>query len=130
MAKVILRKSNRERRKLSIRKNLSGNAEKPRISVFRSNKFVYAQLIDDTKGKTLVASSTLGKKTPFAAGKELAEKALGVGVKKAVFDRNGYKYHGRVKSLVEGVRRNGRGSTLSFAEIDSLRVRRTAQRIE
>ncbi len=107
MSKVILRKTNRERRKFSIRKKVFGNSEKPRISVFRSNKFIYAQLIDDKKGRTIAACSSLDEKTPFAAGKELAEKALKAGVKKAVFDRNGYRFHGRVKNLAEGVREGG-----------------------
>ncbi|HLD50830.1 50S ribosomal protein L18 [candidate division WWE3 bacterium RIFOXYC1_FULL_40_10] len=116
MYHVILRKTKRERRKLGIRKNLSGTTEKPRVSVFRSNKYIYAQLIDDTKGVTLadVSKETKeihkGKPKTAAAlevGKLLAEKAKKLKVKTAVFDRNGYKFHGRVKNVVDGLREGG-----------------------
>lgn len=102
--------------KRRIRKNIFGTAENPRLSVFRSNKEIYAQIIDDLKGVTLVAASsyknkaTEGKpKSEQAAivGKELAEKAVKAGVTTVVFDRNGYQYHGRVKSLADGAREAG-----------------------
>jgi large subunit ribosomal protein L18 len=102
----------RERRKKSIRAHLSGTADRPRLTVFKSNKGIYAQLIDDTKGNTLCSSSTLdkdykGKKscnkdTAKEVGKLLAKKALEKGIKLAVFDRNGYVFHGRIASLKEG----------------------------
>lgn len=108
--------SRRERIKQGIRKNLAGSVERPRLSVFRSNKGIYAQIIDDTTGKTLVAASSISKE--FAAtgnkvdqskavGKLVAEKAVAAGISKVVFDRNGYLYHGRVKSLAEGAREGG-----------------------
>lgn len=106
----------RLKRKIRIRKKLSGTTERPRLCVFRSAKHIYAQVIDDTSGKTLVSASTLDKE--FAAdgdkkakanavGKLIASKALGSGLKAVVFDRNGYVYHGRVKSLSDGAREAG-----------------------
>ena len=108
--------SRRERIKKGIRKRLSGSAERPRLSVYRSNKGIYAQIIDDNNGKTLVSASSLSK--DFTAngnkveqskevGKAVAEKALAAGISKVVFDRNGYLYHGRIKSLAEGAREAG-----------------------
>ncbi len=108
--------SRRERIKKGIRKNLTGTAERPRLSVFRSNKGIYAQIIDDTTGKTLAAASSISKdfaatgtkvEQSKAVGKLVAEKATAAGVSKVVFDRNGYLYHGRVKSLAEGAREGG-----------------------
>ncbi|WP_088341551.1 50S ribosomal protein L18 [Robiginitalea sediminis] len=105
---------NRIRRR--IRKVSFGTAERPRLSVFRSNKEIYAQVIDDTSGKTLAAASsrdkgldTKGTKSEVAAavGKLLAEKALKAGVETVAFDRGGYLYHGRVKSLADGAREGG-----------------------
>jgi len=103
--------------KLRIRKIVKGTTEAPRISVFRSNKAIYAQLIDDSKGITLASASSRdkelagvkGTKTEIAAavGKKLAEKASAAGVTKAKFDRNGYLYHGRVKALADGAREGG-----------------------
>lgn len=102
--------------KRRIRKRVSGTTQVPRLSVFRSNKQIYAQLIDDTKGITLVAASSyknkaaekLNKKDQAAAvGKEIAEKAVKAGVGAVVFDRNGYLYHGRVKSLADSAREGG-----------------------
>lgn len=116
MYKVALRKTKREKRKLGIRSNLTGTAEKPRLSVFRSNKHIHAQLIDDVKGITLAAAgsdmqdaSTKASKTEisFEIGKALAKKAVDLGISVAVFDRNGYRYHGRVKSLADGAREGG-----------------------
>ena len=108
--------SRRERIKQGIRKNLAGTTERPRLSVFRSNKGIYAQVIDDTTGKTLAAASSLSKDfvasgnkvdQSKAVGKLVAEKAVAAGINKVVFDRNGYLYHGRIKSLAEGAREGG-----------------------
>lgn len=102
--------------KRRIRKKVFGTSEQPRLSVFRSNKQIYAQIIDDNKGITLVSASSYknnaveGKNKSEAAqivGKDLAEKAVKAGVSAVVFDRNGYQYHGRVKSLAEGAREGG-----------------------
>lgn len=108
----------RNRIKMRIRRHLEGTGTKPRMSVFRSNKQIYAQIIDDSDGKTLVAASSAEKslaeqskikKTDQAklVGKLIAEKALEKGIKEVVFDRNGYQYHGRVKNLAEAARENG-----------------------
>src|ERR1700759_138580 len=108
--------SRRERIKKGIRKRLSGSSERPRLSVYRSNKGIYAQVIDDVSGKTLVSASSLSKEfsskgtkseQSAAVGKLVAEKAVAAGIKDVVFDRNGYLYHGRVKSLAEGAREGG-----------------------
>ena len=108
--------SRRERIKRGIRKRLSGSAERPRLSVYRSNKGIYAQIIDDNSGKTLVSASSISKdfsakgnksEQSKAVGKAVAEKALAAGIKQVVFDRNGYLYHGRVQSLAEGAREAG-----------------------
>ncbi|HNS42239.1 MAG TPA: 50S ribosomal protein L18 [Taishania sp.] len=106
----------RARIKRSIRKKISGTSMVPRLSVFRSNKQIYAQVIDDTNGKTLVSASSFKNKaveklnkTEQAAvvGKEVAEKAIKAGIQSVVFDRNGYLYHGRVKSLANSAREGG-----------------------
>ena len=114
MKKILKKNLNRTRRKNRSRAPLFGTAEKPRLSVFRSNRFTYAQLIDDAKGNTLAAASTQelnkkGKKTELAKdlGKLIAEKAKKAGVKSAVFNRSFYKYHGRVKAVAEGAREAG-----------------------
>ncbi|WP_295653552.1 50S ribosomal protein L18 [uncultured Mucilaginibacter sp.] len=108
--------SRRDRIKKGIRKRLSGSSERPRLSVYRSNKGIYAQVIDDITGKTLVSASSLSKEfatagsksdQSVAVGKLVAEKAIAAGIKQVVFDRNGYLYHGRVKSLAEGAREGG-----------------------
>lgn len=102
--------------KRRIRKNIFGSAEQPRLSVFRSNKQIYAQIIDDHSGKTLVSASSYknkaaenGSKLDQAAvvGKEVAEKAVKAGITSVVFDRNGYLYHGRVKTLADSAREGG-----------------------
>jgi len=101
------------KRKMKIREKISGVPSKPRLSVFRSNKFIYGQLIDDLSGKTLFCVSTKEVKSgnkvssSFEAGKVLAQKLITSGVDKAVFDRNGYKYHGRIKSFADGAREGG-----------------------
>jgi large subunit ribosomal protein L18 len=112
-------KLSRLKRKKRIRKNLSGTDQMPRLSVFRSSKHIYAQLIDDVSGHTLVAVSSMEKvvkdqpkfESKVAAaehiGKILGERAIEKGVKKAVFDRNGFQYHGRVKAVSKGARDAG-----------------------
>ena len=105
----------RQRIKFRIRKTISGSAAKPRLSVFRSNKEIYAQLIDDVNGVTILAASSrekeIGKGTNVeiaaAVGKLVAEKALKAGIDAITFDRGGYLYHGRIKSLAEGARAAG-----------------------
>jgi large subunit ribosomal protein L18 len=106
--------SRRLRIKLSIRAKISGTADKPRLSVFRSNTGIYAQIIDDVKGHTLAAASSqeLGLANGNVdnakqVGAKIAEKALAAGVSAVVFDRNGYLYHGRVKAVAEGAREGG-----------------------
>ncbi len=113
------RRLGRIRRRKSIRKRISGDASRPRLSVFRSLRHIYAQVIDDLDGTTLVAASTLdkdvaaeigelGKKDAAkVVGRVLAERAVSKQIAQVVFDRNGYKYHGRVKSLAEGAREAG-----------------------
>jgi len=113
LRKQLRRNSIRER----IRKAMKGTAERPRLSVFRSNKQIYAQLIDDIAGVTLAATSSASKdleamkgnkvEIAKAVGKALAEKAQQSGIKSVVFDRGGYLYHGRIKSLAEGAREGG-----------------------
>lgn len=103
--------------KMRVRKIVAGTAVRPRMSVFRSNKEIYAQLIDDVQGVTLVTASskskdiagTQGTKTEKAAmvGKLVAEKAIAAGITEIVFDRNGYLYHGRVKQLADAAREGG-----------------------
>ena len=105
----------RQRIRFRIRKTISGTTANPRLSVFRSNKEIYAQLIDDVNGVTLLAASSrekeIGKGTNVevatAVGKLVAEKALKVGIEVVTFDRGGYLYHGRIKSLAEGARAAG-----------------------
>ena len=104
----------RIKRHRKIRQNLSGTETAPRLCVFRSNSAIYAQIIDDTKGITLVSSSSLELKiknnnleAAAAVGKDIAEKAKNAKIKTVVFDRGGYIYHGRVKALAEAARENG-----------------------
>ncbi|MDN3492652.1 50S ribosomal protein L18 [Winogradskyella bathintestinalis] len=114
---ALTKNERRLRIKNRIRKVVSGTETKPRLAVFRSNKEIYAQLVDDVTGKTLVAASSRdkeitkskGNKTEIAAlvGKSVAEKAVKAGVETISFDRGGYLYHGRVKSLAEGAREAG-----------------------
>ena len=112
------KRAGRERRHVRIRKQVSGTGERPRLAVFRSNKGIYAQVIDDAKGHTLAAASTQdpGLQAPEgegkvgasrAVGKLLAERAQAAGVTKVVFDRGGNRYHGRVQALAEGAREGG-----------------------
>jgi large subunit ribosomal protein L18 len=116
---MIAREAARLKRKQRIRKKISGDGGRPRLSVFRSDKHLYVQLIDDVQGQTLVAASTLsgelkeklaGLKKADAAkevGKLLAAKAKAQGIRKVVFDRNGFLYHGRVRAVAESCRENG-----------------------
>jgi large subunit ribosomal protein L18 len=108
----------RERIRKRIRKIISGSSEYPRLSVFRSNKDIYCQIIDDNEAKTLFSVSSRDKKIldlklknnlekSFNVGKIIAEKAIKAGISKVKFDRGGYLYHGRVKSLAEGAREGG-----------------------
>ncbi len=105
----------RQRIRFRIRKTISGTATNPRLSVFRSNKEIYAQLIDDVNGVTLLAASSREKEigsgtnieVATAVGKLVAEKALKAGIDVVTFDRGGYLYHGRIKSLAEGARAAG-----------------------
>jgi len=105
----------RQKIKRRVRRNIFGTAERPRLSVYRSNKEIYAQLIDDVNGVTILAASSrekeIGKGTNIevatAVGKLVAEKALKAGIEVITFDRGGYLYHGRIKSLAEGARAAG-----------------------
>jgi large subunit ribosomal protein L18 len=113
------KEATRIKRKLGIRKRVEGLAERPRLSVFRSASHIYAQIIDDQTAKTIVAASTLdkairdslkGKKKSDAAkevGKAIAERAKKAGVTAVVFDRNGFRYHGRVAAVADGAREAG-----------------------
>jgi large subunit ribosomal protein L18 len=107
----------RERLRMRIRKTVEGTESRPRLAVFRSNKEIYAQIIDDVNGKTITAASSRDKDIDASnvnkveaaklVGKAIAEKAVKVGVETIAFDRGGYLYHGRVKSLAEGAREGG-----------------------
>ena len=103
----------RNKIKTRIRGKISGTAQRPRMTVFRSNKQIYVQLIDDLAGATLVSASSKGieqgTKSEIAAqvGKNIAQKALEAGINEVVFDRNGYLFHGRVKSLADAAREGG-----------------------
>lgn len=109
----------RQKRHLRIRKTVNGTPERPRLNVYRSLNHIYAQIIDDKAGRTLVSASTLdkelkgklgetgNKEAAKAVGKLVAEKALAKGIEEVIFDRGGYIYHGRVKELAEGAREGG-----------------------
>lgn len=114
MALTKVEKRNRIKRR--VRGKISGSASLPRLSVFKSNKEIYAQLVDDKEGKTLASASSRdkgvdakGTKTEVstAVGKAIAEKAKAAGIENIVFDRNGFVYHGRVKALADGAREAG-----------------------
>ncbi|MDQ7820844.1 MAG: 50S ribosomal protein L18 [Armatimonadota bacterium] len=119
MIKRVDRNVLRQRRHARIRRRIAGTGHRPRLSVFRSLKHIYAQIIDDDRGMTLAAASTLDpevrdqvrgkRKTEAAAvvGEILARRARARGIVRVVFDRGGYKYHGRVRALAEGARRGG-----------------------
>jgi large subunit ribosomal protein L18 len=113
------KKTTELRRKYHVRKKILGTPDRPRLSVFRSNKHIYAQIIDDVAGATLVCSSTRTKdirdkvsagnniRTAEMVGQAIAKQALQVGIKCVCFDRNRYKYHGRIKALAESARKAG-----------------------
>jgi len=115
MIKPVNRALVRRRRHLRVRRKVSGTATTPRLCVFRSNRHIEAQIIDDVAGKTLVSTSSLAlklenggnKEAASKVGAEIAKKALEAGLKKVVFDRGGYLYHGRVQALAEGARKGG-----------------------
>jgi len=111
-----LKEKRRQRRKARVRAKIVGTSVKPRLSVFRSNSHIYGQLIDDQNGKTLISCSDIGlkgkikgNKTEIAGsvGEELAKKAIAKKIKKVIFDRNGFRFHGRIKALAEGSRKGG-----------------------
>ncbi len=119
MANRTTKRISRLKRKRRIRKNINGTPERPRLSVFRSAGHIYAQVIDDVKGHTIVSASTLdaqfketgikssGKEGAAVIGKLVGQRALDQGVTKVTFDRNGFLYHGRVKSVSDGAREAG-----------------------
>lgn len=117
MAKTATAVLRRERIRRRVRKNVKGNATRPRLTVFRSNKDIYAQLVDDVNGVTLAAANSRqkdfagqkGTKSEKATlvGKAIAQKAISLGIETCVFDRSGFLYHGRIKSLADGAREGG-----------------------
>lgn len=119
MIKQINKNKQRLRKHVRVRRKISGTAEKPRLNVFRSNKNIYAQIIDDVKGVTLVSASTLeadlkgtldnggNRSAAKAVGEAVAKKALAAGIEDVVFDRGGYLYTGRIKELATGAREAG-----------------------
>lgn len=121
MKKLVTKREKRERRRVRVRSRVKGSAECPRFNVFRSLQGMFVQLIDDEKGQTLVSINVKGIEQKgkevgerkgkvaeaYLVGKKLAEKAVAKSIKKVVFDRAGYKFHGRVKALSEGAREGG-----------------------
>ena len=121
MKPIIKKHLQRQRRKARVRKHVLGTLDRPRLTVFRSHKNIYAQIIDDLAGNTLVAASSMekpvsqdapngrggNKAAAIVVGTALAQKALQKGIKQVVFDRNGYPFHGRVKELAEAARKAG-----------------------
>ena len=120
MKPIVKKLLRRLRRKRRVRKSVTGTPQRPRLTVFRSHTNIYAQIIDDTAGRTLVAASSMekplrerlsrkggNKAAATVVGTELAVKAATVGIKKVVFDRNGFPYHGRVRELAEAARKGG-----------------------
>jgi large subunit ribosomal protein L18 len=110
------KRARQQRRRFHVRKSIVGTAERPRLTVFRSSKHIYAQLIDDLTGATLAAASSATKKSaPYggntkaatSVGKALADAAKAKGITKVAFDRGHYRYHGRVKALADGAREGG-----------------------
>lgn len=118
MAKTAIKKITRMKRQVRVRKKVLGTTDRPRLNVFKSARHIYAQIIDDTHGSTLVAASTLSESAKdftncgniLAAsfvGKEVARLALDKGISSVVFDRNGFLYHGRIKALADAAREAG-----------------------
>jgi large subunit ribosomal protein L18 len=111
---AVRKETRRAKLRKKIRSKISGTATKPRLSVFRSNKAIYAQVIDDSNGTTIVSASSATLKDKVTkveastiVGKTIAEKAISAGITEVVFDRGGYLYHGRIKSLADGAREGG-----------------------
>lgn len=111
---MITKRERRFKIKARVRRKISGTTSRPRLTVFRSNKQIYAQLVDDVEGKTLVACDSTKitekmtkKEIAAKVGEALGEKAIQAGIETVVFDRNGYLYHGRVKELADGARKAG-----------------------
>lgn len=117
MLKKVDRNKNRKARHMRVRKKVNGTPEKPRLNIYRSTNHIYAQIIDDSVGQTLVSASTLDKSPNLTSthnkeaakyvGEAIAKKALEKGIEEVVFDRGGYIYHGRVKELAEAAREAG-----------------------
>jgi len=119
MGSVHIKRQARIKRKKRIRKNMTGTPQRPRLSVFRSARHVYAQIVDDTRGATVVAASSVEKAVKSQPrfenkiaqathiGQLIAERAAEKGIKKVVFDRNGFLYHGRIKAISDGARKAG-----------------------
>lgn len=117
MYKQVNKNATRKKKQRRMRRKLIGNQERPRLCVFRSLNHIYAQIVDDFEGKTLAAASTLDLKDQIESGGNvevakqvgalIAEEAKKQGITKVVFDRSGYKYHGRVAALADGARENG-----------------------
>jgi large subunit ribosomal protein L18 len=118
--KVVEKRYRRERAHQRLRQRVTGTAERPRLAVYKSERYVYAQVIDDDLGRTLVAAASLepelkgrlagggaNKSAAKAVGEALAQRAMEKGIKKVVFDRGGYRYHGKVKELAEAARAKG-----------------------
>ena len=118
MAKTAIKTITRRKRQVRVRKKVRGTTERPRLNVFKSARHIYAQLIDDTKGASIVATSTLSDvaqdlsntgniAAATLVGKEIAKLALAKGISSVVFDRNGFLYHGRIKALADSARESG-----------------------
>jgi len=118
MARTAIKTINRLKRQVRVRKKVSGTSDRPRLNVFKSARHIYAQLIDDSNGTTIVAASTLSESAAVLSsygniaaatlvGKEVAKLALAKGVSSVVFDRNGFLYHGRIKALADSARESG-----------------------
>jgi large subunit ribosomal protein L18 len=114
---LINKNASRAKRHIRVRKKVNGSEERPRLNIYRSTNHIYAQVIDDAQGKTLAAASSVEKSLGLstggnvdaakAVGKAVAERAIAAGITKVVYDRGGYLYHGRVKSLADGAREGG-----------------------
>lgn len=113
---AVSKQASRQRRHRRVRKHLAGTQSRPRLAVYRSNRYIYAQVIDDDSGRTIAAASsqekdlrekTLSADTATEVGKLVAERAKDAGVSAVVFDRGGYKYHGRIKALADAAREAG-----------------------
>lgn len=115
MSHLLPRRQRRMRRKIGIRKSVAGTPDRPRLAIFRSLSHIYAQVIDDISGRTLVSASSLQAKLEKGGdvkaaekvGELIAQKTLEAGIKQVAFDRGGFRFHGRVKALAEGARKAG-----------------------